>query len=144
MNSLAEPPNIVALLDESAVPLRLPLGLLGFEPLKEYVLLRHPGEEPFRWLQSQADPGLAFLVVSPFDVVPDYSPDVSEDDCAFLGLESPEDAALFNIVTLRPGRPATVNLKGPIVINVRTFVAKQVVLTNASDYAVQHPLSTQD
>jgi flagellar assembly factor FliW len=35
-----------------------------------------------------------------------------------------------------------VNLKGPIVVNRHTLVAKQVVPHNAADYSVRHPLST--
>jgi flagellar assembly factor FliW len=33
-----------------------------------------------------------------------------------------------------------VNLKGPIIINRNTHIGKQVVIANASDYSVQHPL----
>jgi flagellar assembly factor FliW len=31
-------------------------------------------------------------------------------------------------------------LKGPVVINRNTGVAKQVVIANAVEYSVQHPL----
>jgi flagellar assembly factor FliW len=69
-------------------------------------------------------------------------PDLSPEDVKFLALESPDDALLLNIVTLRPRGRATVNLKGPVVINRFTLVGKQVVLANAADYSVQHPLPT--
>ena len=74
------------------------------------------------------------------DPVPDYEPDVATEDVEFLELSSPEDALLFNIVTLRGDGRATVNLKGPIVVNRYTLKGKQVVLTNAARYALQHPL----
>ena len=32
--------------------IQLPLGLLGFESIKEYVLLSKPDEAPFLWLQQ--------------------------------------------------------------------------------------------
>ncbi|MEW6302735.1 MAG: flagellar assembly protein FliW [Verrucomicrobiota bacterium] len=122
------------------VMVRLPLGLLGFESIKDYVLLTEPGEEPFRWLQVLDDPSLAFLVVPPFDVLPEYAPRLSPEDVAFLELGDPSEAWLFNIVTVRgPGR-ATVNLKGPVVFNRFTFRGKQVVIANAADYSLQHPL----
>lgn len=122
----------------------LPLGLLGFERVKRYALLTNPGEAPFRWLQVPGDPSLAFLVVPPFEVLPDYEPDISPEDVAFLELDAPDDALMFNIVTLRANGRATVNLKGPLVLNRYTLRGKQVVLANAADYALQHPLPAAD
>jgi flagellar assembly factor FliW len=121
--------------------IRMPLGLLGFEREKEYLLLASPDEAPFRWLQLPQDASLAFLVINPFLVAPDYSPEIPDEDADFLGLQGPEEALLFNIVTLHGSSRATVNLKGPIVLNRRTLLGKQVVLNNASDYSVQHPVS---
>jgi flagellar assembly factor FliW len=116
------------------------MGLLGFEQIKEYLLISNPGEEPFRWLQVKDDASLAFVVVEPFLVVPDYHPDIPQPDVEFLSLTTPEDALLFNIVTLHGPNKATVNLKGPLVFNRHTFNGKQVILANAPDYSVQHPL----
>ncbi len=119
---------------------RLPLGLLGFEHLKEYVLGGNPAEEPFLWLQVKDNGSLAFVVVNPFLVAPDYIPDVPQADADFLEIRQPDDALLFNIVTLHAAGRATVNLKGPIVINRHTGAGKQVVLANASEYDVHYPL----
>ena len=118
----------------------LPSGLLGFEHIKRYVLVSDPAEEPFKWLQVPGDSSLAFLVVSPFEVVPDYTPEIPDEDARSLGLEDPLDALIFNIVTLRKHGRSTVNLKGPIVINRYSMIGRQVVLANASEYSVQHPL----
>jgi flagellar assembly factor FliW len=123
--------------------IHLPSGLLGFEQVKRYTLSSVPGEEPFQWFRNQQDPALAFVVVSPFEVFPAYAPDLPSEDVRFLGLESPEDALLLNIVTLRKGGRATVNLKGPIVINRFSLLGKQVVIANAAEYSVQHPLPTE-
>lgn len=120
--------------------IRLPMGLLGFEQIKEYVLLANPAEEPFAWLQVQANINLAFVVVNPFLVAPGYEPQIPEQDVKFLDLKRPEDALLLNIVTVHGPNRATVNLKGPIVINRGTRIGKQVIIANASDYSVQHPL----
>jgi flagellar assembly factor FliW len=125
-----------------ACNLRLPMGLLGFEQLKDYLLIANPGEEPFRWLQVKDDPKLAFIVVEPFLIVPEYKPDIPQADVEFLGLSASTDAALYNIITLHGNGPATVNLKGPVVINRNTGVAKQVIIANAAQYSVQHPLPT--
>jgi flagellar assembly factor FliW len=122
--------------------IHLPLGLLGFERIKRYVLMANPGEEPFRWLQVLDDPKLAFLVIAPADFTSDYRPDLSPEDVEFLGLTEPSDALVYNIVCLRGGGRATVNLKGPVVLNRFTLRGKQVIVVNANDYSVQHPLVT--
>lgn len=124
----------------TASEVHLPLGLLGFEQLTDYLLVANPGEEPFFWLQVKDEGALAFIVVNPFLVAHDYRPDLPRADVDFLGITDPEDVALLNIVTLHSGGRATVNLKGPIAVNRHTLIGKQVVLANAADYAVEHPL----
>jgi flagellar assembly factor FliW len=120
--------------------IRLPMGILGFERIKDYLLICNPREEPFRWLRVKDDPSLAFVVIEPFLAVPDYRPDIPQPDVEFLGLKTTADAVLYNIVTVHSNARATVNLKGPVVINRNTGVGKQVILANAADYSVQHPL----
>jgi flagellar assembly factor FliW len=119
---------------------RLPMGILGFEQIKDYLLLANPAEEPFRWLRVKDNPLLAFVIIEPFLVAPDYHPDIPQPDVEFLGLLEPEDALLYSIVTLCPGQRATINLKGPLVINRNTGVGKQVIIANAANYSVHHPL----
>jgi flagellar assembly factor FliW len=118
------------------------MGLLGFERIKHYTLMASAEEAPFLWLQMAEDPSLAFLVIPPSVVLDAYQPDISEEEVAFLGLADPQEAWIFNIVTLHKDGTATVNLKGPIVVNRRTLVGKQVVPLNASSYSLQHPVAT--
>jgi flagellar assembly factor FliW len=120
---------------------QLPFGLLGFEGHKRFVLLSQADEVPFSWLQMLEEPHQAFLVVPPSVAIADYQPEIATDDVEFLNLQAPGDALVYNIVTLRHGGGATVNLKGPIIINRRTLVGKQVIPLNASRFPVQHPLS---
>ena len=118
----------------------MPVGLLGFEQVKKYVLLATPEEEPFMWLQMLDNPGQGFLVVPPVAVVPSYAPDIAQADVDTLGINSPDDAIILNIVTVRNGE-TTVNLKGPIVVNRNTLVAKQCIPTNVAAFALQQPIS---
>ena len=120
--------------------IHLPYGLLGFEPIKRYLLVANPGEEPFLWFKMTEAPHKAFLVLSPFIALPDYQPDISADDVEFLGLTDPDDAILVNICTLRGSEVATINLKGPIVINRHTHVGKQIIPNNASRFSLRYPL----
>jgi flagellar assembly factor FliW len=118
----------------------LPAGILGFEQFKDYMLLANPAELPFAWLRVVESTSPVFVVINPFIVMPDYAPDIPDTDAEFLGLKDPNDALLFNIVTLHGQNSATVNLKGPIVINRHTRTGKQVIIANAGNYSVEHPL----
>jgi flagellar assembly factor FliW len=119
---------------------RIPTGLLGFEQIKDYVLTSNPGEEPFAWLHVEDNSALAFVVLDPFMVLPDYKPDIPQADVDLLGLESASDALLLGIVTVTGDAPPTINLKGPIVINRHTRTGKQVIIANAASYSVKQPL----
>lgn len=123
------------------VQVQLPLGLLGFERIKTYSLVTKPDQEPFLWLTVSEGEDLAFLVVPPNFVLPDYAPNLSDEDVDFLEIRNPSDALVLNIVTLKSDGSATVNLKGPVVINRHTMIGKQVVLSQ-SDYAIKHPIRT--
>jgi flagellar assembly factor FliW len=119
---------------------RLPLGVLGFEQIKNYLLLANPAEKPFAWLRVADNASLAFVVIDPFIVLPEYKPDIPQSDVDFLGLKDASDALLLGIVTIHGQNRATMNLKGPIVINRHTHTGKQVIIANAANYSVQHPL----
>ena len=120
--------------------IQLPMGLLGFEDVKNYALLGSQEEAPFHWLRMVDDLSLAFLIIPPEIVVDNYEPNISPEDAASLGLENPQDALVLNIVTIHPNGEATVNLKGPIVLNRHTLVGKQVIPMNSTEYSLQHPL----
>ena len=121
--------------------IRLPGGLLGFEKAKNYVVLGCPEEAPFLRLQMNDEPRLTFLAIEPSMAVQNYQPDLSEEDTQFLALEKPEDAMLVNIVTLHRDGSATVNLKGPIVVNRRTLIGRQIIPLNSAEYSLQHELA---
>ncbi len=123
---------------------RFPMGLLGFEQIKEYVLLVNPEEAPFLWLQVENNPALAFVVIDPFVVLPDYQPDIPKGDVEFLKIKQSSDAIVLGIVTIHEEGRATVNLKGPIVINRSSHIGRQVIITNASAYSITHPLPVAD
>jgi flagellar assembly factor FliW len=120
--------------------IHLPLGIFGFEQIKNYALLANPDEKPFAWLRVADNNSLAFVVIDPFVVMPEYAPNIPEADVEFLELKDPGDALLLGIVTIHDQNRATMNLKGPVVVNRHTHTGKQVIIANAADYSVQHPL----
>lgn len=120
-------------------------GLLGFEQYRCYRVISRPEEAPFLWLMAEtgtvpSSEAPAFVVV-PADQVPvRYAPVLSATDAAALELTTPADARVLLIVTVHANGQLTVNLKGPIVCNVRTGRAKQVVPVNAAEFSTQQPL----
>jgi flagellar assembly factor FliW len=118
----------------------LPLGLLGFEQVKKFVLLALPGEEPFMWLQMLDNRNQGFVVVPPATVMPTYAPDIVQQDIEFLGIKSAADAIVLNIVTIRANGETTINLKGPVIINRNTLVGKQCIPSNVTAYNLQHAI----
>jgi flagellar assembly factor FliW len=108
-----------------------PLGLLGFEPLKDYVLL-DAERQPFYWLQSLDVEQVAFVLINPFLFKPDYELDVNDDEMKEIGIINPEtEALIFSVVTIpQDGSPMTANLQGPLIINRKTRIGKQAVLTD--------------
>lgn len=124
----------------SPVSLEFPCGVLGFENVKHYRLHAFADTHPFLWLESQEGNGLCFLVVEPSYVVESYQIELTDEDVGFLELKDPKDAAVLNIATFHPNGAVTVNLKGPIVYNKHTFVARQVVPKNATSLSIKHPL----
>jgi flagellar assembly factor FliW len=94
----------------------------------------------FWWLQSVDDGSVAFVVINPFIIKPDYKPIIQDNDVELLEVESPEDVILMSIVTIRsdPFR-VTANLRAPIVINLKKRLAKQIIL-DKSDYPIQYSM----
>jgi flagellar assembly factor FliW len=116
-------------------------GLIGFWDLKEYVLITTKEGSMFRWLQSLEQPKLAFLVADPNAFMDEYSPEINQIQADELGLK-PETSHLVLVTTTIPtGKPneARANLAAPIVINLETNCAKQVVLEDAA-YTIRYPI----
>ena len=129
--------------EDVSFPLNLafPSGILGFEEVKEYILQPMPDLDPFFWMEGVTAKKHAFLLLPPAHILESYSIEINQEDVNFLDLQSSEDALIFNVVTYGPNQTMTVNLKGPILINRHTMVAKQVVPINAVELPTTFPLN---
>jgi flagellar assembly factor FliW len=116
-------------------------GLLGFAGITRYALLDPPeGAGPFAWLQAVEPGSLAFLVCDPAPFVPDYRVGVRPEDLASLRMGDVSEGLVRVIVTVpKPPAPVTVNLLGPLVLNLRERLGRQLVLSD-SGYGTRHPL----
>jgi len=116
-------------------------GLPGFPDEHRYVLINHQLESPFYCLQCVDNPSLAFVVVDPAALVPDYSPRNGAGVLTELHASSPDDLRVLVTLTIPPGRPReiTANLMSPLLINLEQGLGKQVVI-DKPQYSHQHPL----
>jgi len=123
--------------DEAAL-LSFPRGLLGFEHAREFAVVSADEDGAYSWLQCMNDPHLSFLAVVPSFFFPDYSPVIPDADADELGLASDSHTQLLALVTITDDG-VTANLLGPIIVNLRTRTARQLVLSE-QQYSVKEPL----
>lgn len=118
--------------------IQLPSGLIGFPELKQYVLLDHDKESPFKWFQSLEDGAIAFVLIDPLLFNPDYVAEVTDAELTELEVGTEEDLVISVIVTV-PSNPQnmTANLKAPLIFNLKNRKGKQVIL-NTSTYTTRH------
>lgn len=121
----------------------LPQGLIGFAAYKRAELLYLPDHLPFLWMKLIGPTDhLHFIVIEPGGIVPGYEPELFDEDAAQLDIHEPSEAMILNIVTLQRQHPveATANLIGPLVVNRRTRIGRQLVISNYSRYNAHHAL----
>ena len=124
-------------IDEKDV-ITLPAGIIGFPELKQYVLLDHDQDSPFKWLQALEDGAIAFVLINPLLFKPDYLVEVNEGEVGDLEIENEEDAVVSVIITM-PSDPQkmTANLKAPVIFNLKNHKGRQIIL-NSSEYTTRH------
>jgi flagellar assembly factor FliW len=113
-------------------------GVLGFPNERRYALIQTGEGSGFYWLQAVERPELAFVVCDPRLFVAEYHAPVKAEDLEQVGLTSVEGAQVFVIVN-KVDDLLTGNLQGPLVVNVETRQARQLVLSDRR-YSTRHPL----
>lgn len=112
-------------------------GVIGFPTLTRYTLLEY--NPPFSWLQSLDRSDMAFVVVNAAEFGDEYSFPLPTGD-RDLDLSDADDVAIVNLVSVRPDPMlTTVNLKAPVIVNLRNMRGRQVVLDNPR-FPVRMPL----
>ena len=118
-------------------------GIIGFPEMKRFALLHNEekGKDAgIRFLQSIDEPGFAMPVMDPLIVKPDYDPEVDDELLASVG-ELNQDNILVLVTATIPSdlTKMSVNLQGPIVINVDEHKACQIIV-DGSLYPVKFPV----
>jgi flagellar assembly factor FliW len=112
-------------------------GIIGFPSYHTFVLLDY--RPPFSWLQSVENPDLAFVVVNAAEFGENYDFSLPTNDRE-LDLKEDDEVAIFNLVSVRPDPSlTTVNLKAPVVVNLRNRRGRQLILDDPR-YPTRMPL----
>jgi flagellar assembly factor FliW len=127
--------------DLSSTALVFPNGLIGCPEWKRFVLLSDDQEElPVAYLQSLDVPEVRLLVSDPRLIINSYAAPLSETDRAHLGLSSGGEVVLYCTLSVGSDGMITANLLGPLVVNSRTRIGRQLVLTE-SGYTTRYPVA---
>ena len=112
--------------------IRFPAGLPGFESARRFIIMSVPEHQPFHWMECvDAGNNIRFAVINPLTFRPDYQPKIKKEELASLEIRDPKDLLLYVIVTLRnPLVESTANLMGPLFINIRGRIGKQIIIEN--------------
>lgn len=118
-------------------------GIIGFPDLKHFTLL-HDEEEGtgagIRFMQSLEEPAFAMPVMDPLIVKPDYNPEVDDELLASAGNLNADNILVLVTVTVPSDLTRmSVNLQGPLVINVEEHKACQIII-DVDSYPVKFPI----
>lgn len=118
-------------------------GMIGFPFLQKFTLIFDEEKEKkatsIMWLQSMDEGEVAFPVMHPNEIKPDYNPTVNDEMLVPLGKLNDENTyVLVTVTAAAEARETTVNLKAPIVINTDTKKGCQIIVED--DYPVKFNL----
>ena len=121
-----------------------PRGIPAFESNHKWILAGSD-DSAIKWLQNIEDGDLALPVTSPDAVRPDYNARIPEDELKLVGSVNPADLALLIVVSIPRSAPwnMTANLRAPILVNLKTRKAVQVIALN-EEYPIRHVIFPED
>mgnify|MGYP002626978295 CR=1 FL=1 len=121
-----------------------PRGIPAFETKHSWILVGND-DSAVKWLQSIDDGELALPVTSPDAIQSDYNARIPDDELTLIGGKNLADLALLIVVSIPEAAPwnMTANLRAPIVINLKTRKAVQVIALN-EEYPIRHVVFPED
>ena len=111
-----------------------PNGIIGFPDMTKFTMIYDEEQGTsagIRWLQSMDEPTFAMPVMDPLVVKADYNPEVDDEILKNIGTLTPDNTLVLVTVTVPSDlTKMSVNLPGPIIINVDECKACQVIVDN--------------
>lgn len=120
-----------------------PSGIIGFPEMTKFTMIYDEEQGTtagIRWLQSMDEPTFAMPVMDPLLVKEDYNPEVDDELLKNIGKVTEENILVLVTVTVPSDlTKMSVNLQGPIIINVEERMACQVIV-DTEDCPVKYPV----
>ena len=115
-------------------------GIPGFENLNNFKILDLEDNKQFKILQSMEEKNISFVVTSPFEIYKEYVIDLNDEIIKELEIKNSEDVLVLSIITLGETlEKSTLNLKAPLIINIKNNLGRQLIL-QSEKYETKHPL----
>ena len=126
----------------------VPEGIIGFPDIKRYVILDMGKDTPFKLFQAVDEPTVGFVIIDPILFKPDYKVKIRKEDLYSLSAENLNEIVTAVIVTIPEDLyKMTANLRGPLLINLKSRLARQLVLSddtyNTRQLIISHADSVQ-
>jgi flagellar assembly factor FliW len=121
-----------------SVPLHFVAPPLGFSDLVDFSLNDVEGAEGLYSMRADSDDAVRLFVIDAALHLPQYLPELTDEQGATIGLTTAEDASVLVVVNPTDD-VTTVNLLAPIVINTKTGDTSQFILDDTS-WSVREPL----
>lgn len=120
-------------------------GLFGFEEYKKYLAFPVDSSEKdtdrMLILHIIDNMEISFVIMNPFYFLPNYHPTLSEQDKKELDVVSEEDLSWYVMCTIHNNlSESVVNLKCPIVVNIKNRKGKQLILDDEK-YKFRHKIA---
>ena len=109
----------------------------GLSPLREFDLAPVAEADGLYTLQSVIAPDIRLFVIDAPVYLPEYHPEVSEQQLQSIGAAESSDVRVLVVTTLNEGAPAA-NLMAPIFMHATSGEATQVILDG--DWPLRMPL----
>ncbi len=123
-----------------------PRGIPAFENNHNWLLVGS-NTNAIKWLQNIENTSLALPVTSPDAVKSDYNARIPDDDLSLISDEkvTQTDLALLIVVSIPEDAPwnMSANLRAPILINLKTHKAVQVIVLN-EEYPIRYIVFPDD
>lgn len=113
--------------------------IYGFENIKDYTLAKasENTDNPFRLLKA-SDGNVCFILLDPETIDGSYDPVLDDKEIKLLELTNPADMQIFGIVVIpKDIKMMTINLRSPIIINIKNGNAIQLILED-DRYSIRH------
>ncbi|MDR1890043.1 MAG: flagellar assembly protein FliW [Zoogloeaceae bacterium] len=129
--------------------IEFPQGLVNFENSRRFMLIHETdvGSNPVSFtLQSLDEPTVAFQIIEPAALGFTYELGLNDAETSLLKLASPEDVVVTLILFKQENSNATAglgaNLRAPLIINTKTRLGLQKLLTQLRPNVVLSNLSS--